>query len=651
MCFRTRAFYSPLIHTACRIFRSACLFLCLAAVLPETLAVADAAYLGDLQRLAREKGLEHARTWEVLLHYKPTLFGMVSLVDDPSFFNARTGRKDPSAELEATLASFFQESAKEDEEHPRCKFIARYTWLREELAIDEERLPAASCDRFEKALAEVKPRSVVLVFPNTLLNSPTSMFGHTLLRINTAYDSDLLSHAVNYAAITGENPGPLYALKGLFGFFKGRYSNLPYYQKVQEYSDLEHRDIWEYHLNLTPEETYRVFLHTWEMKDFSESYYFFDRNCSFNILFLIEAGRPSLQLTDEFYGKFRFWVIPVDTVRAAQKYDLVDHIAYRPSRSSKILSISSDMDGRLRDMSFDVVDGVRTPQSMLLENATVEEKRKVLDLSAELTQYRFARHELEREPYLKQFMDILAVRSKLGTPAEDPRPVATPISPDQGHKSGRFQVGGGYRTDSWFTELGWRAAYHDLLDPDAGYSEGAQINFFDVSGRYYFRENRLRLQGLRFIDIVSLSPRTKFFKPVSWKVNTGFDRELFPDGEERLLYRVNPGGGFAYKSEVVGLCYIMMETDLQVSGALKDDYALGLGASAGIFRQMTGLWKLSLSAQSFSYEAGDKHRSTKASLAQNFTIATNNSVTFALSREKTFDQYQSVVKLMWNVYR
>ena len=30
--------------------------------------------------------------------------------------------------------------------------------------------------------------------------------------------------------------------------------------------------------------------------------------------------------TDEFYGKSRFWVIPVDTVRAAQKYGIIDQV-------------------------------------------------------------------------------------------------------------------------------------------------------------------------------------------------------------------------------------------------------------------------------------------------------------------------------------
>ena len=59
------------------------------------------------------------------------------------------------------------------------------------------------------------------------------------------------------------------------------------------------------------------------------------------------------------------------------------------------------------------------------------------------------------------------------------------------------------------------------MDPDDGYVEGAQINLFDLRGRYYFKEEQARLHSLRLIDIFSLATRDKFFRPVSWKVNTG----------------------------------------------------------------------------------------------------------------------------------
>jgi hypothetical protein len=636
---------------ACRTLRSACLFLCLAAafLLPGTGSAAEG-YLGELQQLARKKGLARERTWEVLLHYKPDGSGVKSLVSDTRFFLAPDGRRDPESELFATLASFFTGTVKEDEEHPQCRFVARYTWLDERLEFDPARLPRASCPKFEQALHLVNPRSLVLVYPNTLLNNPSSMFGHTLLRINPMSASDLLSHAVSYAAITGEKPGFFYAFKGLLGFYEGRYSNLPYYEKVKEYNDIEQRDIWEYHLNLTPEETYRTFLHVWEMKDFYSDYYFFDENCSFQLLFLIEAGRPSLRLTDEFYSKWRFWVIPVDTVRAVQKFGLINRVTYRPSRATKILRIASEMNRDLLKLTDTVVRGERAPKGVLGEDRTVEEKRAVLDLSAELTQYRFSKGKVEQEAYQKQFLDILSARSTLGTPTEDPYPITMPTPPDKGHRSARLRAGGGYRTGSWFSEVEWRAAYHDITDLDEGYVRGAQINFMDLSLRYYFEEDALRLHRLRVIDILSLSPWNGIFKPISWKVNIGAEEMLLADGKDHPVLRLNAGGGLAVSAGSAGIAYLIPEADLQASTRLDKDYALGFGGTAGWMVNASKDWKVNLWAQGLFYSAGDRHQSIQVALQQTLRFTTKVSASLDAMRERSYGIYKTDVVLLGNWY-
>ena len=640
----------PRFEEACRTIRSACLFLCLATgVLLSGPVLASEGYLGELQQLAHEKQLATQRTWEVLLHYKPVFSGTVSLVDDPAFFNAKNGQEDPEAELFATLASFFTTTVKEGEEHPRCRFIARYTWLKEELSIDEQRLPLADCSKFEKALSEVNPRSVVLVFPNTLLNLPSSMFGHTLLRINTAYQSDLLSHAVNYAAITGDSLGLFYVFKGIFGFYHGRYSNLPYYEKVQEYSDIEHRDIWEYHLNLTPDEAYRVFLHIWEMKDFYANYYFFDQNCSFNLLFLIEAGRPSLRLTDEFYGKSRFWVIPVDTVRAAQQFGIIERVTYRPSRATKILTIAGGMDKGFVRMSYDIAESKIPPRDVLASDLDDDQKRKVLDLSIELTQYHGSKRTLEKAQYERQFLDILGARSTLGVSPGDAYPVAMPVRPDQGHRSGRFRLGGGYRTDQWFEEFEWRAAYHELADFDEGYVRGAQINFFDLSFRYYNDDKRLRLHRWRIVDIVSLFPWNGIFKPVSWKVLFGADEMLLRDGTEHPVPRLNAGGGLTLGPGDNVRFYLFGEGDLQAGTRLDKDYAFGVGGTVGMIANPAQDWKVHLWTQGLFYRAGDEHRSAIVGLQNNFRITTDTSIALDAVRERSYDIYKTDITARVNV--
>lgn len=97
------------------------------------------------------------------------------------------------------------------------------------------------------------------------------MFGHTLLRLDPKDQQqlNLVSYAVNYAATVAGNDNWSYAWKGLTGQYPGEYSLMPYYRKVKEYGDFESRDLWEYELNLSPEETRFLVSHIWEMQHVS----------------------------------------------------------------------------------------------------------------------------------------------------------------------------------------------------------------------------------------------------------------------------------------------------------------------------------------------------------------------------------------------
>lgn len=606
-------------------------------------------YADELVQTARNRMLARERYWEILMHYKPKGAGRQSFVDDPKFFLAPDGRVNPQAELEATLRGFFLDNSAGDE-HPRCRFPARFDWLKEQLSIDESRLPPVTCAEFTAMYANINPQSTVLVFPAAHGNGPASMFGHTLLKIDGTNRSGLLSYAINYAAAANDTNGFVYAFKGIFGYYKGYFSLRPYYEKVSEYNDIEYRDIWEYELNLTKDETRKMVLHIWELKDIYSDYYFFDRNCSFDLLFLLEAARPSVQLTDAFRGGVRFWVIPSDTVRVIQQSGLIEKVKYRPSQATRILFIASRLDDQKQDEAIAVAERVITPQAVSEQNFPAEEKAKVLDLSAELLQYKYSRRQLEKDEYLTRFLATLKTRSTLGLPAASILDIPSPVQPDHGHLPGKLSIGAGDRSGSPYTEIGWRAAYHDLFDPDEGYVEGSQINFFDIRARYYFREEEARLQNFRLIDIVSLAPRDKFFKPVSWKVTTGFDQETMSDGRESLLYRVNPGGGFAWKTEFLGISYLMLETDMTVGDKLRNKYAIGIGMSAGFLKNVTDRWKIGLSVKGISYQLGDDHGSVKGAITQNFELTTNNSIALSLEQEQSFGYNRSDAKLSWCLY-
>jgi len=252
---------------------------------------------------AEKRELADSRGWRALLHYKQGTFGgWESQADDPAFFLADDGKTNPQAELAATITAMDAPVVIADE-HPQCRFPARYHWLVDELEIDERKLPAVHCPELSKWFDTIKPGSLTLIFPAAYINSPSSMFGHTLLRVNPSdyrADSPLVAYALNYAAdADATDSAIIFSIKGLIGGYPGIFSIMPYYEKIKEYSDLENRDVWEYSLDFSREEVSQLMRHAWEVRHINFDYFFLTENCSYHMLSLMEVARPELDLTDQ----------------------------------------------------------------------------------------------------------------------------------------------------------------------------------------------------------------------------------------------------------------------------------------------------------------------------------------------------------------
>ncbi len=601
-------------------------------------------HISALLDRAREVNLHADRYWHILLHYRGTPGGgIASLIDDPAFFLSETGKHDPQSELEATLRAFFEPEASE-ENSARCRFPARFAWLNDRMDIEANQPPEIACEEFKEALEKVAPRSAVLVFPGTHINSPASMFGHTLISIGGPYQSKLLSYAVNYSAFTDETNGFAYAAKGIFGLYKGYFSVLPYYQKVREYGDLERRDVWEYPLNLDEAETKRMFLHIWELREIYSDYFFFDENCAYQLLFLLEAARPSLHLTD----RTRPWVIPIDTVRAIREAGLIETSHYRPSKATRISRLALQMNKTEQEIALRVLDGSLPPDQLPETGMSPKALIRILDLATESVEFSYFKEKLTQDEYRNRYLALLAARSRLGPPSEEPDWVE-PVRPDLGHGSNRFSLGGGFRDGRFYQQLKIRPAYHDLLDADAGYIAGAQIDFADLVLRYYPEREKIELYNINLIDIFSLAPRNRFFKPISWKVRTGFLQRLFDDGDDHLVYQLTPGGGFSYGNKDA-LVYTMIETELLVSGRFRDSFAFGVGGSVGALVKIGNRWKVHAAVRHLWHEIGDPHRGLEMRLDQALVTGTASSVNLSVLRERIYDHSATDVGVTWNLF-
>ena len=601
-----------------------------------TLHVLDSeSYLDDLLRQAERLRLHEDPYWHTLLHYKKGLFGLRSLVDDPKFFASPEGKQKPAEELKATLRSFFSLPDSSQGKHPVCRFPARLEWLTEKLAIDRSRLPLPECDSFEAFYAAISPLSASLIFPTSHMNSPASMYGHTLITIQGENGSELLSYAVNYAAVTRESFGPFYIVKGLFGLYPGYFSILPYYMKLQQYSDVNDRDIWEYPLSLTPAELRRLLAHVYEMEDVYSDYYFFSENCSYDLLFLLDAARPSLRLTDEF----GWWVIPLDTIRAIQRTGLTSEAVYRPSKSTKIMHLAQALPKEQRKAVVRVAFGEQEIDALVNGGTTREEKTRAVDLTSEYLQYLHAKGEIEKADYVPRFLQALQLRSTLGEGEAWLEEIPSPPEPALGHRSSRAMLGSGVRDREYYQELRIRPAYHDLLDASQGFKPGSEIIFLEGVVRYYPRIEEAQLERFDAIGITSIAPRNEFFRHTSWKVETGLIRRSLAQGGRDLVYRLDTGFGRSVEN-FLGMPYAMIESEIQVGGALDGNWSWGGGASLGTIKAVSDWWNLQLLGRAMFFRLGEQDDRFGLALGSGFRLSRNWNL--SLETERSTEQDVSI---------
>ncbi len=591
------------------------------------LSLAGVAHAAPVVPQERVQALAFDPYWIALNHYETGKFGgWRSYVDDAKFFLASAGDNHPDAELAATLKAIYAPPDSGDQ-HAQCVYPARTRWLREQLHLND--LPTPACTEFKEWFSDIAPHSAVLIFPAAYLNSPSSMFGHTLLRIDQAdIDSDntaLLSYALNFGAyIEGMDNSILYAWKGLAGGYPGLFSLVPYREKLAEYRSLENRDLWEYRLDLTQAETARMVEHVWELKQIRFDYFFFDENCSFRLLELLEIARPGLTLTEQF----PITAIPTDTVRAVKDVGLVKSIDYRPSRERELLTRAKPLSREEQHWALKLADDqgqLENPDFLTLPS---ERRALIQDTAFRLQRYRSTSG--ERDPASAQ--RSFALLKSINRNPPPPLDVERPGLPEQGHQSRTWQVGAGSHDDRAFAEYGLRMAYHDLNDNGYGFPLGAQIEIAQLKLRQY-EGNHWQLQSLDLANIRSLTPRNELLQPWSWQVASGLERVLGKNGDERLVSHVNGGVGGTWALNDDTLAFALGTVRIEHNR----DFAAFIAPAAGF---NTGLlWRnplgnLSVEASGDYFSNGEVRRSL--SLNQQWEISTN--LGLRLSAKRDFSQ-------------
>ncbi|NCN28161.1 DUF4105 domain-containing protein [bacterium] len=594
------------------------------------------------------ENLAFSKKWQKLLHYDQLMFGgYKSQADGKDFFLSDRGKTDPVAELRANIEAFKKPYVKEEaDKHARCMFPLRFKWLATEFK-DLSSLEPVSCPMYDRFHQSMEPVGASLVFSSYYLNNPSSVFGHTFLRLHRKKKEgvqkrpELLDSGINFAANpTTQNP-LLYSLFGLIGVFPGTYAKLPYYYKVREYAESESRDLWSFQLNLRQQEVDDLVAHLWELGQTHFDYYFFTENCSYHVLTALEAVNPDWEISSQL----PFYVIPSETIKTIFNVpNFVKSVDFRPSARRVFINSFEKLEGRERSAFRKAVSSGDATSG--LEGYDSQAKQRILDTAIDYVDYKRAKDLVKEQPEaMNEKRKFLIERAKLGV-ANESKPIvpAEWEYPHQGHDTRYLGLAAGYaqEREEGFLDLSFRFAFHDRMERLRGYPRDITIELISLKLRSYQEDKTPRLEQANLLKIESLSPIRRFEFPVSWAGHLGAIRVKNQHCQECLAWDAGMAGGVSVDTGVASImAYTLIDFNLAGSYGFDKTYLrTGVGPRIGFYRQMYGAWSMRADAGMLYHWSFPEPWQWTAEVEARLLLAKNWDVSLQATRFESEKEYK-----------
>jgi len=475
-------------------------------------------------------------TWHKLLHLDPKTHQSKVISND--FFLEKSMPWSEAKELQATIAVLKQ--GEKQRQTVMCQFPARYKWLSNQLKLPSIDKDLKHCIKLKRWLGNNDEVSLILV--SGYLGNPASTFGHALLKLQSAADQDknkLMDAAVNYGAVTPKDEPTLkYVYKGLFGGYEATYLDQYYHTQELMYSRLESRDMWEYKLNLSREQSVFLMFHIWELLGKKFRYYFLDENCAYQLMDLLQ-----LVIDDALVPPDVVWYVPAEGFRRLEALDK----KYKKQGKEGLIKSKTFLPSSQRKLNYQLAQLNETElavmRSLMQEDALVDVPTEIKDLSqtskmhildAGLSYYNYRLIQLglkssEANKRLKR--QVLLARFAL--PVEQVKLAEVPYQASPTQSSAPFLFGAGIAYASF--EKSYLRFHSALYHQDSSGNNnlrGDELVLFDGSMGVAGQQHDIFLESFDFIRIRKLNNNRMLVRSDewAWQMRFGLQKERKKNG-------------------------------------------------------------------------------------------------------------------------
>jgi hypothetical protein len=331
-------------------------------------------------------------------------------------------------------------------------------------------------------------------------------------------------------------------------------------------------------------------------------YFFFNKNCSYQLLPLLEMAKADANLTARFVWR----AIPLDTLRSVlAEPGLVTNATLRPSHLREFKQHKAPLSSDEIRLVKNVVDRPSATTSARLDAVPLERQANVLDAAYDYLRTRSGYHREQPERVQKIERDLLLRRSKVDSPPlvgggrgrgnernDTPLP-ALPHKgggnmevdrPESAHGTLKTSAAFGVTRQTAFEEFTVRPALHDLEATDTGFVPGSQLDMLKLRLRYDNQRGKAWLEEFTLIQIKSFSAWEPLLHFPSWRLKAGTEvaHDKEKDPEDSTTASVNGGSGASLRPWKNILIYGLIEGDAAAGSVFDRSYRVGVGPSAGV---------------------------------------------------------------------
>lgn len=600
-----------------------------------TLSNASTEQYSELQNKALYLKLHEKPDWHSLLQYQSSFIkGIHSEIISPDSFFSKNGGSDPKAELLETIRAMEQPPQEgQEDNHPRCRFIARYYFLSRALTFSPE-IRSIKCEKFEQWLTLDEIESVSLVFASGYFRNPASFFGHPILKFNRSSGqySDLLDVTLNNGAVVPPKENPIaYVIKGVFGGYESAFSDTAFYQLNHSYAEDDLRDLWHYKLELSREEIKRLAYFSWEVLGQRFVYKFFSHNCSYfleNLLLYATGERISPRNSIYTVPSTTFFNLLNSKDRGRKRVSDINRV---PSRQSKF---------REKFISLNDLEqnGVRAfvGESVLPSGLPAVSQIRVIDTLVDYYQYLITRAKsaTKKELFNNLRQNLLLARLKL-TKRNDvswaTQNTSTP--PHSGSLPSLMRFSLLHNSDIGYGgHFRLRPVSYDFTDLDGGRVPNSKLNMFNTE--FVIIDDKVRLERFDLVDISSVNLSATGLPGdggLGWGLKFGLQR---PDNQ-CLNCLVSYLGVSGLKGKQISHSVVMYS---QLEGVFHSSYLdsqLRFEANVGLLADVSDSWRSHLKIGYRTHVSGSQESDHVYTWENRFGSRRDRNVTLNISHEKS----------------